>query len=106
MAFTSTLDVSTDVALITLVGELDAAAAASFRDEIEKAAEKHPQRLVLQMQDLTYMASAGLRALIFAKQKMGPAVDIVLVATQPPVMETIRLTGFNNSVVFMDTWNA
>ncbi len=105
MAFTSTLDMASGTALITLAGELDAAAAPLFRADIEKAAELRPQRLVLRLDGLTYMASAGLRALIFAKQKMGATTDIYLIATQPSVLETIQLTGFDRSCILRDTWD-
>lgn len=101
MAFTATLDTASDanIAIITLEGQLDAAAAPAFRTKIEEAAAAHPKRLVLMMQNLDYMASAGLRALVFAKQKMGSGVDIYLIGTQENVAETIELTGFHHSVV-------
>lgn len=106
MAFNSTLDMASGTAMITLVGELDAAAAPLFRADIERAGKERPERLVLQLQGLTYMASAGLRALIFAKQTMGPSVDLYLVAPQEGVLETIRLTGFDKSCIIQDSWNA
>ena len=104
MAFTSTLDWKAKTALITLAGELDAASAPLFRADIEKAADQHPQRLVLLMDGLTYMASAGLRTLIFAKQKLGEGVALYLIGTQETVLETIRLTGFDRSVIVQDTY--
>ncbi len=106
MPFTSSLTMQQTIALITLAGELDAAAAPLFRADVEKAAETHPEKLVLLMQDLSYMASAGLRALIFAKQKMGPNTEIIVVGVQEPVWETIQLTGFNNSITTADKWTA
>jgi anti-anti-sigma factor len=89
-------------AIMTLTGELDAAAAPAFRDQIEQLASgPDVNRLVLRLQGLDYMASAGLRALVFAKQKLGAAVELVLVGTQPTVAETIELTGFHHSVTML-----
>jgi anti-anti-sigma factor len=48
------------------------------------------------------MASAGLRVLIFAKQKMGTAAEILLVGAQEGVLQTIKLTGFHQSIVLLD----
>ncbi len=105
MAFTSTLEISGQVARITLVGELDAAAAPTFRADIEKAAAENVRRLALLMGDLSYMASAGLRALVFAKQKMGAEADIYVIAAQASVNETLELTGFSNSVIALPAYD-
>lgn len=105
MAFAISTQIDRDAAIMTLTGELDAAAAPAFRDQIEQlagAAEVH--RLVLLLQDLSYMASAGLRALVFAKQKLGSDVELILVGTQDAVGETIELTGFHHSVTMVDTF--
>jgi anti-anti-sigma factor len=106
MAFNATLEISKDIAKITLSGELDASSAPLFKAEIEKAAAADPARLVLMMQDLEYMASAGLRVLIFAKQKMGAAADIYMVGPQEMVLETLQKTGFDQSVIIVDEYEA
>ncbi len=105
MAFTSNLDCTGTTAVITLAGDLDASSAPVFRADIERAAAQKPQHLILKLEGLTYLASAGLRALIFAKQQMGTNVDLVLVATPDSVLETIRMTGFDRSCSFQDSWN-
>ena len=68
-----------------------------------EAAEQEVSRLILLMQTLAYMSSAGLRCLVFAHQKMPAGTEIVLVGTQPEVAETIRLTGFDRSVVMQES---
>ncbi len=106
MAFSVTSELKNGIAQFTLVGELDAAAAGTFREAIEQAAASRPKRVVLIMNELTYMASAGLRTLVFAKQKMGASVDIYVVGVQETVRETIEMTGFHHSVVMLDTYDA
>jgi anti-anti-sigma factor len=106
MAFNSVYEMVNGVAKITLTGELDAAAAPTFRADVEKAAAAKVRSVALIMKDLEYMASAGLRALVFAKQKMGSSVEIFMIGLQEPVMETITMTGFQNSVTFLDEYDA
>ncbi len=105
MAFSSTIVLSNDTAQITLSGELDASVAPVFRDDVERAAEAHVKKLVINMADLSYMSSAGLRALIFAKQKMGSSVEITLANMHESVKETVQMTGFNNSVTILDAYD-
>ena len=99
MTFQSNLEINNAIAKITLIGELDASTAPQFKEQVEKALTGDIQRLILDMQDLEYMASAGLRVLIFAKQKLGTAVDIYIIKPQEMVEETIEKTGFHHSVV-------
>lgn len=106
MAFSATLETVNDVAKIALAGELDASSAPVFKAEVEKAAGQHVKRLVLLMQDLEYMASAGLRVLIFAKQKMGADADIYIVGAQEMVLETLDKTGFSQSVILKDEYDS
>lgn len=107
MSFSVKSRVDRDTAILTLMGELDAAAAPSFRDKIEELAGSDDiTRLVLMLDELAYMASAGLRALVFAKQKLGAGVDLYLVGAQDTVVETIELTGFHHSVIMLDTYDA
>lgn len=106
MAFNATLETSKDIAKITLSGELDASTAPIFQKQVEKAAAENPKRLVLMMQDLGYMASAGVRVLIFATRKLGADLDIYMVGPQDGVMETLIKTGIDKSVIVVDKYEA
>jgi anti-anti-sigma factor len=105
MAFDVSLEMTDRIAKIILSGALEANAAPAFRAEIEKAAAQQPKCLVLMMQDLEYIASAGLRALIFAKQKIGANVEIYAIAPQEQIMETFKMTGFHYSIQILEAYD-
>ncbi len=106
MAFDSTLEMTpSGVAKIKIKGELDAGSAPKLRTTIDDAAAKKAKRLVLLMNELDFMASAGLRVLVFARQKMGADVDVYVIGAQPAVLETINMTGFQHSVVLQDKYD-
>ena len=104
MTFNATLEETGSDARIFLQGELDASSAPQFKETIEKAAANNPKRLVLFMNELDFMASAGLRVLIFAKQKMGQDVDIYVIGSKGPVLSTLEMSGFHRSVYVQDTF--
>jgi anti-anti-sigma factor len=107
MAFNITSKMLADgAAELSLFGELDASVANEFKVAVEKAAAENAKRLILNMKDLEFMSSAGLRVLVFAKQKMGSDVDIYVIAAQQAVRETIEMTGFDRSVIMQDQFSA
>ncbi len=104
MALDVTITIEDNAGIITLSGDLDRNTSQAFQDAVVKAAEAGVSRLVLNLEGLDYMASAGLRVLIFAKQKMGAESDIYVVAPQELVLETIEKTGFIDSVIVVDSY--
>ena len=102
MAFNVTLEMKGTEAHLTLSGELDAASAGALKTTVEQAAGNSAAKLVMHMQNLSFMASAGLRVLIFAKQKMGEQVGITLIGCQAPVRSTLEMSGFHHSVYLQD----
>jgi anti-anti-sigma factor len=106
MAFSSKLEIVNGVAKISLGGRLDASTAGAFRDLVDQAASQKVKAIALLMTDLEYMASAGLRVIVFARQKMGAAVRIFVVAPQDIVRETIEVSGFSQAVVLLPAYDA
>lgn len=106
MAFTSQLEIVNNVAKITLTGRLDASTANGFRILIDQAAAQKVKAVALVVDGLEYMASAGLRVIVFARQKMGVGVKIYVVGAQPLVKETIEVSGFSQAVVLLPAYDA
>ncbi len=104
MALNVTVEKVSDDVRITLTGELDANVAGQFKEAIEQASAEKPRRLVLFMDGLEFMASAGLRVLIFAKQKMGTDVSIYVIGSKGPVRNTLEMSGFHHSVYMQDSF--
>lgn len=104
MGFNISVEEGQGEATLKLSGELDAAAAPEFKEAIEKVAQEKPARLVLLMDELEFMASAGLRVLIFARQKMGPGVSLYVVGSRGPVLNTLKMSGFHHSVYLQETY--
>ena len=102
MAFHAKLDLEDATATVRLGGELDSRSAPELNELIAEVVRSKVRRLVLLVEELTYLSSAGLRCLVFAHQKLGRGTDIVLVGTRPEVAETIRLTGFDRAIVMQD----
>ena len=91
------------IAKITLAGEVDSASAGMFRDEVEKIALQSPKELVFYMKDLDFMSSAGLRVLVFAKQKLGSDIPLYIVHPQEGIVDTLQKTGLHHSARFAMT---
>jgi anti-anti-sigma factor len=104
MAFDISLKQGPNEAIIKLTGELDAAVAPQLKEAVEKAAEGKPERLVFDVSELEFMASAGLRVLIFARQKMGAGVSLYVIGSRGPVLNTLTMSGFHHSVILQDTY--
>ncbi len=102
MSFTVTSSFDAGVARLTLAGRLDANTASQFKTEIEKLAEERPSVVALFVQDLEYMASAGIRMLVFTKQKLGAQADVYVIGAQPQIIHTLEMTGVDKSVILAD----
>ena len=102
MPLSVSLSVDGDVAVIELAGELDAQTAPDFHQTIEKAAAHGTGTVEIRLHQLSYMASAGLRSLVLAQQKVSEGVSIRVVGASEPVARTIRAAGLDRSILLAD----
>jgi len=89
------------VDLLTLKGRLDAATAPTFKQQIDALFDQGRYRIVLDLSDLDYIASPGLRVLIEARKRARDRKisdleggDIRIANLPPRVREVFDLTGF------------
>ncbi len=93
------------VANIELCGRLDATNAPAFQEELKKLIGQNVSRLVFYAKDLEYMSSAGLRTIIFAKQKIGMAAQVYLIGAQEAVQNVIKMSGLDTFMILQQTYN-
>ncbi len=98
------LEVTDGIAKISLTGLLDASAVERFQEVLALATEKPLLRLVLLLQDLECITTAGLRALIFTKQKLGSNVDIYIVGAAENVKQFLKTSAFCEGVTVLDRY--
>jgi anti-anti-sigma factor len=81
------------VALLTLRGEFDLAAAPMLRDRLAEARTAAARAVVLDMTEVTFVDSSALRELLRADAALSAAgVPLVLVGLRPPVDRLLELT--------------
>ena len=85
---------ATDDGAIALVGELDAATASDLADRTEALVAGAGEALVLDVADLDYLDSAGIRALLRLENRLkARAARLVLRDVAPKVHRMLRYSG-------------
>ena len=89
---------SADVTVIGVSGRLDTITAPTLEKTInEDAADA--KDLVLDMNGLEYISSAGLRVLLSAQKKMQKIGSMKVINVREEVMEVFEMTGFADILV-------
>ena len=107
LAFTTTLT-SAGEALISLTGELDLSGTAPLDEEIARLAEEEAvRRVVLDLRELEFMDSSGLRMVALAERRLGAAGrELVLVRGPDAVQRVFAITRMDEHLTFMDDLSA
>lgn len=85
-----------DLRFVRLSGRIDAAAVAAVQKVVRQAATSGPGDVVVDLSDVTFISSSGLRVLLLlARELRKGGSDIRLCAPRPQVAEVFRLTGFD-----------
>ncbi len=78
-------------------GRLDAVTVPALETAIDEQLNAHHFRLIIDLSEVAYMSSSGLRALLRARrQAQAGSGDVVLCAMNERVTEVFEMIGFNN----------
>ena len=89
-----------DILSAVLKGRLDAVTAPKFMEAIKGFIGTKISKIYFDMSELDYIASAGLRSIVFAKQKIGYDADVVLKNAKEMVVSVFQMSGLTNFVTF------
>lgn len=93
-----------EVSKVKLHGHIDASIAPSLMKELNALiAEKDKvKKVVFFADELEYIASAGIRSVVFAKQKLGAKVEVFLIGASPVVLDVFKMTGIDKFLTIQE----
>src|SRR5262245_3735128 len=84
-----------DVVVLSLSGRLDATTAKTFEAKILAQIESGDRRFIIDLAQLDYISSAGLRVFVLAAKRLASGNGkIVLCALKDPIREVFNIAGF------------
>lgn len=92
-----------DGVVLALSGELDIATSPALEQRITQIWDEGPDRLLLDLSELRFVDSAGVSALIRAKEEAGAkGRELVLRRPPPKVQSLFALVGLANWLTIVD----
>lgn len=92
----TTVGKTDDTMTLKLCGRLDANTAATTEERLKKILSPELKHLILDLSELSYISSAGLRSLLVIHVDMSKVGDMVVMHPSDEVMYIFRLTGFTD----------
>ena len=90
----STQERDGDVLVVTAHGDLNAGSCGRLEQELNARIDAGRRRLVLDLGEVRYVSSAGLRVFLLAARKIGKEGRFVLAKPAEAVRGVLEMTGF------------
>jgi anti-anti-sigma factor len=98
---------SAALTVISLAGRMDAGNAGEFNEAFGAALEKRPASLIINLAELQYISSAGLRSILtLIKTAKAAGATLKFCAIQPMVADVFKVSGFSAMLSLFDTLDA
>jgi anti-anti-sigma factor len=101
----SSIEVRDGVAVLAIRGEIDVASAPAFKSAIAEALEGDPQGLVVDLLEVEFLGSVGVRVLLEAQEKLGDDYRFAVVARSPAAGRILHLLAFDELISVHETVN-
>jgi anti-anti-sigma factor len=95
-----------DVLVLVLSGRLDTATAKIFEDRILTRIDSGERRLVIDLRQLEYVSSSGLRVFLLAARRLGADRKIAVCSLNGHIRRVFELVGFSSIVDICDSREA
>jgi anti-anti-sigma factor len=90
-------------ATLVLSGDIDTKTAPDLLSQLTSLELHALEQLRLNLLDVGFVSSAGLRAIVFAKQKIPHTSRLYLVGASEQIIDTVTKTGLAQAVVIVDS---
>ena len=92
------------VTVVRPCGQMDSGETDAFQAELMKALDRERPRVVLDLEELAFVSSAGLRVLLLgAKAVERKAGLLLLCSLKPQIAELLHTAGFDRFLEIRDT---
>jgi anti-sigma B factor antagonist len=89
--------------VVAVGGEIDLSTAPAFEAAVATALNEEPAVLVIDLSDVTFMASVGLRILVATQEELRESVQVAVVANNPATSRPIEMTGLQEIISLYPT---
>ncbi|WP_194815536.1 STAS domain-containing protein [Nocardia sp. XZ_19_385] len=104
---TTAVTVHDGATVLTVAGEVDLATAPALETAIEGVlADKAAPVLIIDLTGVSFLASAGMAALVAAHQRAGDATTIAVVADGPATSRQLKMTSLDQVFSLYSTLDA
>lgn len=88
-------------------GRIDGANAREFHVALEEAIDESDTKVILDMENLTYISSAGLRVILMtAKTLQKQKAKFAICTLAPSIQEVFRISGFDRIIPIHESLDA
>lgn len=98
------IEQSGEITKVVLQGKLDAVNAPLLMEELKSLIGQNIKKIVFYVNNLEYISSAGLRIIIFTKQKIGKDTEVYMIGAQDAVSDVIKMSGLDNFLYLQDSF--